>query len=144
MGSSPFSTATDATSVVPLKEDPHALHPVLEAEVASIRTDLDSFSDLEVNTLVGHGYEVARSVHRRMLVVGQSPVHEGPVWLPLPGDQALRGTQTADFLIIQMRDRLTLRVPEGASDPSITLRTARSWPATSSPAVSPQPRAGCL
>ena len=79
------------TRVVPLEEDPHALHPVLQAEVASIRTDLDRFSDLEVNTLVGHGYEVARSVHRRMLVVGQSPVHEGPVWLPLPGDQALRG-----------------------------------------------------
>jgi predicted acylesterase/phospholipase RssA len=83
------------TRVVPLEEDPHALHPVLQAEVSSIRTDLDRFSDLEVNTLVGHGYEVARSIHRRMAVNGESPVHEGPVWLPLPGDHAVRGELTA-------------------------------------------------
>ena len=35
-------------------------------EVSSIRTDLDRFSDLEVNALVAHGYEVARSLNRRL------------------------------------------------------------------------------
>ena len=77
------------TTVVPPAEDPHALHPVLQAEVASIRTDLDRFSDLEVNTLVGHGYEVARSTHRRMAGASEETVHEGPVWLPLPTAAAL-------------------------------------------------------
>ena len=78
------------THVVPTAEDPHAIHPVLQTEVASIRTDLDRFSDLEVNALVGHGYEVARSVHRKMATTSPSPVHEGPVWLPLPGSDVLR------------------------------------------------------
>lgn len=102
------------TRVVPLEEDPHALHPVLQAEVASIRTDLDRFSDLEVNTLVGHGYEVARSVHRRMLVVGQSPVHEGPVWLPLPGDQALRGQQAPGLPAVGEEHSDPAKSPSGA------------------------------
>jgi len=79
------------TRVVPQEEDPHALHPVLQAEVASIRTDLDRFSDLEVNTLIGHGYEVARSIHRRMAATAGGAVHEGPVWLPLESDAALLG-----------------------------------------------------
>ena len=78
------------TRVVPQAEDPHAIHPVLQAEVASIRTDLDHFTDLEVNALVGHGYEVARSVHRRMAATTESSVHEGPVWLPLTGNGALQ------------------------------------------------------
>jgi len=77
------------TRIVPLSEDPQALHPVVQAEVASIRTDLDGFSDLEVDTLVGHGYEVARSVHRRMAGATATPVHEGPVWLPLSGETGL-------------------------------------------------------
>ena len=83
------------TRVVPAEEDPQSLHPVVQAEVASIRTDLDRFSDLEVNTLVGHGSEVARSVHRRMAATTKSDVHEGPVWLPLPGSPALRHTLAA-------------------------------------------------
>ena len=30
-------------------EDPTALHPVVQTEVRSIRTDLDAFSDIEIN-----------------------------------------------------------------------------------------------
>ncbi|MFM7520190.1 MAG: patatin-like phospholipase family protein [Planctomycetota bacterium] len=79
------------TRVVGGDEDPHALPRVVQAEVGSIRTDLDRFTDLEINALVGHGYEVARSVHRRLADPATGPVHEGPVWLPQPGAAALRG-----------------------------------------------------
>jgi predicted acylesterase/phospholipase RssA/heme exporter protein D len=79
------------TRLVPPTEDPHALPRVIQAEVPSIRTDLDRFTDLEVNALVGHGYEVARSVHRRLADAFPEGVHEGPVWLPQPGGAALRG-----------------------------------------------------
>ena len=77
------------TRVIDADEDPHALHPVVQAEVASIRTDLDRFSDLEVNALVGHGYEVARSLHRRIASTAPLAVHEGPPWEPLPGSHSV-------------------------------------------------------
>ncbi len=73
------------TYVVDPHDDPHALHPVVQAEVSSIRTDLDRFSDLEANALVAHGYEVARSLHRRLGDKAIKPVAEGPPWEPVPG-----------------------------------------------------------
>jgi len=73
------------THIVDPRDDAHAMHPVVQAEVSCIRTDLDRFSDLEVNALVAHGYEVARSLHRRIGGKALVPVHEGPPWEPLPG-----------------------------------------------------------
>ena len=73
------------THVVDAHEDPHGVHPVVQAEVSGIRTDLDRFSDLEVNALVAHGYEVARSFHRRISAKALRPVHDGPPWEPFPG-----------------------------------------------------------
>ncbi|MFM7205554.1 MAG: patatin-like phospholipase family protein [Planctomycetaceae bacterium] len=81
------------TLVVDPYEDPHALHPVVQAEVSSIRTDLDRFSDLEVNALVAHGYEVARSLHRQIGAKALKAVHEGPPWEPLPGRSAVTAPQ---------------------------------------------------
>ncbi|NBW95765.1 MAG: patatin-like phospholipase family protein [Planctomycetia bacterium] len=83
------------TQVVDPHDDPHVLHPVVQAEVSSIRTDLDRFSDLEVNALVAHGYEVARSLNRRLGDNALKPVAEGPPWEPLPGRSSVvqRGSQ---------------------------------------------------
>jgi len=83
------------THLVDPHEDPHALHPVVQAEIASIRTDLDRFSDLEVNALVAHGYEVARSQHRRFGGAVLEAVHEGPPWEPLPGHQSVAAAPPA-------------------------------------------------
>jgi len=77
------------TRIVDRAEDPHALHPVVQAQVASLRTDLDRFSDLEIAALVRHGYEVARATHREIADRSDTPVHEGPAWDPLPGRHAL-------------------------------------------------------
>ena len=49
-----------ALDLVDAKEDPTALDVVIQPEVASIRTDLDRFSPLEISALVKHGYCVAR------------------------------------------------------------------------------------
>lgn len=73
------------THIVDPHEDPQSLPPVVQAEVSSIRTDLDRFSDLEANALVAHGYEVARSMHRRIADRALRPVHEGQPWEPVPG-----------------------------------------------------------
>ncbi len=91
-------TFLPVTRVVDPHEDPHALHPVVQAEVSSIRTDLDRFSDLEVNALVQHGYEVARSLHRTLGGRAHMAVLEGPAWEPLAGHcsmAAVRGVDAA-------------------------------------------------
>jgi predicted acylesterase/phospholipase RssA len=83
------------THIVDPHEDPQALHPVVQAEVSSIRTDLDRFSDLEANALVAHGYEVARSMHRRIADKTLRPVHEGQPWEPVPGRHSVIATKPA-------------------------------------------------
>lgn len=80
-----------ATHVTDPHIDPHAVHPVVQAEVASIRTDLDRFSDLEVNALVAHGYEVARSLHRRIGDKALRPVREAP-----PGSRFMGGIRCSE------------------------------------------------
>jgi len=81
------------TRIIDTHEDPHALHPVVQAEVSTIRTDLDRFNDLEVNALVAHGYEVTRGLHRKIADRGIWPVLEGPLWEPLPGGHSLLDAQ---------------------------------------------------
>ncbi|MFC1597726.1 patatin-like phospholipase family protein [Planctomycetota bacterium] len=65
-------------------EDPTALHPVVQAEVQSIRTDLDRFSAQEVNALAQHGYEVARKVCRKNRTLGDAEIPDAPPWAPIP------------------------------------------------------------
>ncbi|MAN06332.1 MAG: hypothetical protein CMJ56_05595 [Planctomycetaceae bacterium] len=74
------------TDVVSRDEDPTAQHPVVQAEVQSIRTDLDKFSDYEVNALVRHGYEVTKKVCRD---IGLTRDHDDSAtpWNPCPGTQ---------------------------------------------------------
>src|SRR5262245_31770200 len=50
--------------VVEPEEDPSALHPEIQRRLPYIRTDLDRFSDLEISSLVRHGYCVARKTCR--------------------------------------------------------------------------------
>jgi predicted acylesterase/phospholipase RssA len=52
------------TEVVEPAEDPSALHPEIQRQVAGIRTDLDRFSPLEVSSLIRHGYCVGRKACR--------------------------------------------------------------------------------
>lgn len=65
-------------------ETPGTLHPVVQAEVQSIRTDLDRFSAEEINALAQHGYEVARKLCRRQDIVGDAQLPDAAPWAPLP------------------------------------------------------------
>ena len=80
------------TRVIEPEEDPNCLHPVVQAEVSSIRTDLDAFNDLEINALVEHGYEVTRSIQRHLGERSIKKLFEGPPWEPLPGRSSLAET----------------------------------------------------
>jgi predicted acylesterase/phospholipase RssA len=70
------------TETVKETESP-ALHPVIQAEVQSIRTDLDRFSDEEINALAQHGYEVARKIYQQQHSADAAPMSEQPAWAPI-------------------------------------------------------------
>jgi hypothetical protein len=71
------------TTAVDLADDPTAQHPVVQAEVQSIRTDLDRFSDEEINALVRHGYEVARNECRRNHLLDDRIIPDTAPWAPI-------------------------------------------------------------
>jgi predicted acylesterase/phospholipase RssA len=74
------------TETVELSDDPAALHPVSQAEVQTIRTDLDRFSDLEINALAQHGYGVARKLLREHGIVDVAHLTDSRSWAPIPTD----------------------------------------------------------
>ncbi|WP_455206906.1 patatin-like phospholipase family protein [Kaarinaea lacus] len=49
--------------------------------VAALRTDLDGFGDVEINTLVNHGYTMADQYVRKFLI--SDPVFGNPNWNPV-------------------------------------------------------------
>jgi predicted acylesterase/phospholipase RssA len=72
------------TEVVEPAEDPTALHPEVQRQVAGIRTDFDRFSDLEVSSLVRHGYCVARKACRARPDLFGADLPADPPWDPIP------------------------------------------------------------
>ncbi len=117
------------TKMVSLTEDPTALHPVVQAEVQSIRTDLDRFSDAEINALVRHGYEVARAVCGQT-IGDQSGRPSQPPWAPIPGQkQATRKRSLLDSSAPAAATELA-RELRGSSRRRVwsTLLDPRDWP----------------
>ncbi|MDJ0514163.1 MAG: patatin-like phospholipase family protein [Methyloceanibacter sp.] len=76
-----FRFAKLATEVHP-HEDNEALHLNVQRAAKSIRTDLDKFSDMEVRTLVAHGYCVARYVLQDLWSKTQPDLADKPLWIP--------------------------------------------------------------
>ncbi len=76
------------------RDDPTALHPVIQSEVAHIRTDLDRFSPLDITALVQHGYCVARKQCRTRPDLYGSNLPSTPPWDPMKGSDAA-GSQHA-------------------------------------------------
>src|SRR5262245_28204946 len=50
--------------IVDPQDDPTALHPEMQRQLPSIRTDIDRFSDIEMSSLMRHGYCVGRKTCR--------------------------------------------------------------------------------
>jgi predicted acylesterase/phospholipase RssA len=72
------------TEIVWPSDDPTVLHPEIQRQLGNVRTDLDYFSDLEIRSLVQHGYCVARSVCRsRPDLFGKELPKDHP-WNPIP------------------------------------------------------------
>ena len=71
------------TMTVPPSQDALAPHPQVQRHAASIRTDMDRFSDLEISALVQHGYCVARQVIREESPLPGASIPETAPWDPL-------------------------------------------------------------
>ena len=103
-----FRFAQLATEVHP-HEDPHALHLNVQRAAKNIRTDLDKFSDMEVRTLVAHGYCVGRYVLKDLYAETKPEVIDKPLWIPesvqeKPG--ALEKKTSADHKAVVTAKRL--------------------------------------
>ncbi|MFV2067411.1 MAG: patatin-like phospholipase family protein [Pirellulales bacterium] len=73
-------------TVVQRCQDPLAPHPEIQRQAARIRTDLDSFSPLEISALVQHGYCVARTICRAQTPLVDAELPAGAPWDPLAED----------------------------------------------------------
>lgn len=71
------------TAVVEPEQDPTALHPEVQRQLPSIRTDLDRFSPIEISSLIRHGYCVARQTCRALPEVFGTDLPTNPPWDPI-------------------------------------------------------------
>jgi predicted acylesterase/phospholipase RssA len=72
------------TDIVWPDEDPTALHPEIQRQLANVRTDLDRFSDLEISGLAQHGYCIARQVCRKRPDLFGAELPMDCPWDPIP------------------------------------------------------------
>ena len=72
-----------STEIVDPAEDPTALHPEIQRQVAKMRTDLDRFSPLEISSLARHGYCVARKACRSVPDLFGAGLPGNAPWDPL-------------------------------------------------------------
>jgi predicted acylesterase/phospholipase RssA len=117
------------TATVDREADPTGLHPVVQAEVQSIRTDIDRFTPTEINALAMHGYEVARKVYRDHFGTASGTVPDAPPWAPIPeavSNLNLTQTGIASTAPATAMAR-TLRKSSGRRVWS-TLLSVRDWP----------------
>jgi predicted acylesterase/phospholipase RssA len=70
--------------VVGPHEDSTALHPEVQRQVASIRTDLDAFSPLEISCLIRQGYCIGRKACRSRTDLFGTELPSNPPWDAVP------------------------------------------------------------
>jgi predicted acylesterase/phospholipase RssA len=117
------------TATVDPESHPTALHPVVQTEVQSIRTDMDYFTPTEINALAVHGYEVARKVYRDHFGAASGLVADTPPWTPIPEAGAIRNlTQTRNASTAPAT--LMARTLRRSSHRKVwsTLFSMRDWP----------------
>ncbi|MGB7952082.1 MAG: patatin-like phospholipase family protein, partial [Candidatus Binatia bacterium] len=82
------------TRLVEPTQDRTAMHPEVQRQTALIRTDMDRFTELEISTLVQHGYCVARQVVRELPSFTRYDIPEGPPWDPSASQESVQGVRT--------------------------------------------------
>lgn len=113
-------------------KDPHVLDPEIQRQSSKIRTDLDRFTDLEVSSLVQHGYGVARQICHENADLLQCEVPNGRPWDPM---NDMQNTTSDDAQPANSREQatanlLTARKLRSSSKRKIlsTILSLRDWP----------------
>ena len=86
------------TQIISQGQDPHAPHPEIQRQAALIRTDMDRFTDLEVSTLVQHGYCVARQRCCNVKGLVATPESTGKPWNPVEVTAPGSRRQASEFI----------------------------------------------
>src|SRR5262249_27070882 len=81
---SPAFVCAPITDIIWPHDDSTAPHPVIQRQLANVRTDIDRFSDLEISGLVQHGYCVARKVCRSRPDLFGEELPKDYAWDPIP------------------------------------------------------------
>lgn len=76
------------TDFVDPDQDPTALHPEVQRQLPSIRTDLDRFSDIEISCLVRQGYSVGRKTCLAHPAMFGTELPLTPPWDPIAAPTA--------------------------------------------------------
>ena len=93
------------TQIVTQGQDPYAPHPEIQRQAALIRTDMDRFTDLEVSTLVQHGYCVARQRCCNVKGLSSTPESSGKPWNPI--EVQARGSGRQSDELVSLNDEST-------------------------------------
>ena len=93
------------TQVVSQEQDAYAPHPEIQRQAALIRTDMDRFTDLEVSTLVQHGYCVARQRCCRVKGLVPTPQSTGEPWNPV--QVSAKGAGGESGAVVSLNDETT-------------------------------------
>jgi predicted acylesterase/phospholipase RssA len=116
--------------VVEPAEDPTALHPEIQRQAAHIRTDLDCFSELEISSLVRHGYCVARKTCRARPDLFGTELPGDPPWDPMPTRRNGTGLAMHRLLHPGILEQGTKKEPAAATLEARTLQSSairRIW-----------------
>ena len=115
--------------VVSHDDDPHAPHPEIQRRAALIRTDMDRFTDLEISSLIQHGFCVARRTLINQNLIDDPKTQTTKPWNPLAKATAL-GVEPANDLATVDGALETARILQRSASRKIwgTIFSFKDWP----------------
>ena len=115
--------------IVTQDDDPLAPHPEIQRRASLIRTDMDRFTDLEISSLIQHGFCVARRTLISNDLVDDPQAQTTQPWDPLATATA-PGVEPANDLASTERALETARILQRSASRKIwgTLFSLRDWP----------------
>jgi predicted acylesterase/phospholipase RssA len=124
------------TDVVEPSEDATALNPAIQRQVANIRTDFDRFSELEISSLIRHGYCVGRKACLAQPELFGTNLPTNSPWDPVSGGG--RGGNLQE--VPPPNSTPSSTAPPPAAVPTEGSHPTAGSPAPLSPAVGPTER----
>jgi len=119
------------TEIIDPEQDPTALHPEVQRQLPTIRTDLDRFSQVEISSLMRHGYCVGRKTIRTHPEVFGSESLDSAAFAPKSetGAATLAIPSVSPMFPVQAEPKMPSAYASAARRMWNTLRDYRAWAA---------------